>query len=64
MNTIHLHDKRQHRAIERTTGPLFHPGALQWIAAQAAHYATVEGDEAMRFAIGLAGLDHSRYASA
>jgi len=29
-----------------------------------AHYATVEGDEAMRFAIGLAVLDHSRYASA
>lgn len=52
------------RSATRTAGPLFNPSSLQWVTAQAAHYATVEGDEAMRFAIGLAVLDHGRYAGA
>jgi hypothetical protein len=52
-----------HRAIAHTTGPLFNPSTLQWVAAQSAHYATVPGDDAMRFAIGLAGLAFSRDAS-
>ena len=49
-----------HRSIHRTTGPLFNPGTLQWIAAEAAHFATVSGDDSMRFAICLAGLMFSR----
>ena len=65
VGTIHLHPVYQRRRTSiRTTGPLFNRGTLQWVTAQAAHYATVEGDEAMRFAIGLAVLDHSRYAGA
>jgi hypothetical protein len=57
--TIYTFGIHGHRAITRTTRPLFPSGALQWITAQAAHYATVEGPEAMRFAIGLAGLAYS-----
>ncbi|QIE23561.1 hypothetical protein SBC1_14480 [Caballeronia sp. SBC1] len=65
VGTIHLQPVHLRRpTAARTTGPLFNGGTLQWVTAQAAHYATVEGDEAMRFAIGLAVLDHSRYASA
>ena len=52
-----------HRSTHLTTGPLFPSRALQWITAQAAHYATVEGDDAMHFAIGLAGLAYSDRAS-
>ncbi|MGF6994649.1 hypothetical protein [Paraburkholderia sp. GAS32] len=59
IGTIHIRAKHQARAIERSTGHLFPLGAMQWIAAQATHYATVEGDDAMRFAIGLAGLAYS-----
>ncbi len=49
-----------HRSIHRSTGPLFNPGTLQWVAAQSTHYATLPGDDALRFAIGLAGLAYSR----
>lgn len=65
IRTIHQYNQfGGHRIRHRTTDPLFNLGTLQWVTAQAAHYATVEGPDAMRFAIGLAGLDHSRHAAA
>ncbi|MFL9987656.1 hypothetical protein [Paraburkholderia sediminicola] len=65
IGTIHLSPIHQRsRSIIRTTGPLFSPGTLQWVAAQSVHYATVPGDDAMRFAIGLAGLAFSKDAAA
>lgn len=49
--TIHTFGLDGHRTIARTIGPLFNRGTLQWLTAQAVHYATVEGDQAMRFAL-------------
>jgi hypothetical protein len=63
IGTVHAFGTFGHRAIARATGPLFPPRALQWVTAQAVHYATVEGPDAMRFAIGLAGLAYSERAS-
>lgn len=65
IGTVHTFGARSgHRAISRSIGTLFNHGTLQWIAAQSAHYATVPGDKAMRFAIGLAGLAYSSAATA
>ncbi|MFM0647038.1 hypothetical protein PQR14_22160 [Paraburkholderia bryophila] len=63
IGTTHLFDAfTGHRRTFTRSGTLFNRGTLQWIAAEAAHFATVDGSDALRFAVGLAGLEFSRFA--
>ena len=63
MNTVYIQPLTHRSRSVIRDGPLFNPGTLQWISAQAAHYATVEGPDALRFAVALAGLAYRSSAS-
>ena len=65
IGTVHTFGIHGHRAIGRTSGTLFNSNVIEHLAYSALRYRRdTEGPDARRFSFGLAGLDHSRHASA
>jgi hypothetical protein len=55
MNTIHLHDRRQHRSFQSLNQELFCPHTINWLLCEGLKYRD-EHDHINRFALAIAGF--------